>query len=305
VDRRPNRWGKTAAFSERLPSPRVLPLLLIPLVALVAVSVVRMNLTPARLAIAMNAGVTALDPAELTATAAALLEGSTRPGGPGYRFEIVQTSTMVAKPGGPQIPIPNATGRGTKELADRYYLHTLLERGVVRPDGFFSEMMAGPQEESAKPDWEGALVMYQALVRDGTRWRNDGDGWYGAESLPGIGLDPDTAALLPTLLRSAEQPADAKPGDPKIDPDAARNLAAGAVKSDIPGLVAADGVAFTELQGKFGYGFDDSGRLVSINTTALNTNMTDFDLVIDTTIEIFYDAVGELPEPKPVAEGMS
>lgn len=212
---------------------------------------------------------------------------------------------MVAKPDGPKIPIPNQTGRGTKELADRYYLHTLLERGVVRPEGFFSEMLAGPQEEGAKPDWEGSLVMYQALVRDGDRWRNDGEGWYRAESLPGIGLDPDTAALLPTLLRNAERPADAKPGDPKIDPGAARNLDAGAAKADIPGLVAADGLAFTELRGKFGYGFDDTGRLVRIHATALNTNMTDFDLVIETTISIAYDDVGGLPEPKQLAEGMS
>jgi hypothetical protein len=263
------------------------------------VSIARANFPPVRLALGLNAGVAAADPAEVMAKAAAALEEASRPGGQGYRFEIIQTSTMVAKPDGPKIPIPNATGRGTKELADRYYLHTLLERGVVRPDGFFSEMLAGPQEEGAKPDWEGALVMYQALVRDGVRWRNDGDGWYQAESLPGIGLDPDTAALLPTLLRNAEQPADAKPGDPKIDPEAARNLSAGAVKTDIPGLVAADGLAFTELQGKVGYGFDDSGRLVSIHTTALNTNMTDFDLVIATTIEIAYDAVGDLPEPKP------
>jgi hypothetical protein len=278
---------------------------MVPLLALGAVSAARAVVTPSRMSVELHGGAAALDPRQLTEAAAGLLEETTRPGGPGYRFEIVQTSTMVAKPDGPKIPIPNAEGRGTKELADRYYLHTLLERGTVRPDGFFSEMLAGPEEEGAKPDWEGALVMYQALVRDGARWRNDGHGWYEAESLPGIGLDPETALMLPRLLRNAEQPADAKPDDPKIDPEAARNLDAGALKTDIPGLVAADGLAFTELRGKFGYGFDDTGRLVSINTTALNTNMTDFDLVIDTTIQIAYDNVGVLPEPKVLAEGLS
>lgn len=302
---RPARNNDRAQFAQRLPGRRLIPVLLVPILALGAVSIARANLSPARLAMGLNAGVTAVEPTELMVAAAAALEDATRPGGPGYRFEIVQTSTMVAKPDGPKIPIPNAIGRGTKELADRYYLHTLLERGVVRPDGFFSEMLAGPQEEGAKPDWEGALVMYQALVRDGARWRNDGNGWYEAATLPGIGLDPETALLLPTLMRNAEDPADAKPGDPKIDPEAARNLDARAVKTDIPGLVAADGLAFTELRGKFGYGFDDTGRLVSINTTALNTNMTDFDLVIETTIAIAYDNVGPLPEPKTLAEGMS
>lgn len=302
---RPARDNDRAQFAQRLPGRRLIPVLLVPILALGAVSFARASFSPVRLAVDLNAGVAAADPTELMAAAAAALEDATRPGGPGYRFEIVQTSTMVAKPDGPKVPIPNATGRGTKELADRYYLHTLLERGVVRPEGFFSEMLAGPQEEGAKPDWDGALVMYQALVRDGVRWRNDGDGWYQADTLPGIGLDPDTALLLPTLLRNADEPADAQPGDPKIDPKAARNLSAAAVKADIPGVVAADGLAFTELRGKFGYGFDDSGRLVSIHTTALNTNMTDFDLVIETTIAIAYDNVTDLPEPKPLAEGMS
>lgn len=302
--RQHGRVNAPTQFRERLGRP-LAPLLLIPLLALGAVSAARAVITPSRIAVELHGGAAALDPRQLTDAAAGFLEDATRLGGQGYRFEIVQTSTMVAKPDGPKIPIPDETGRGTKELADRYYLHTLLERGVVRPDGFFSEMLAGPQEDGAKPDWEGALVMYQALVRDGARWRNDGDGWYEADALPGIGLDPETARLLPTLLRNAAEPADVQPGDPKIDPDAARNLSAGAAKGDIPGLVAADGVAFTELRGKFGYGFDDTGRLVSINTTALNTNMTDFDLVIETTIEIAYDNVGPLPEPKTLAEGMS
>ena len=295
---RPARNNDRAQFAQRLPGRRLIPVLLIPILALGAVSVARANLSPVRLVIGLNAGVTAVDPTQLMVVAAALLEEATSPVGSGYRFEIVQASTMVAKPDGPRIPIPDAVGRGTKELADRYYLHTLLERGVVRPDGFWSEMLAGPKE-GAKPDWEGALVMYQALVRDGARWRNDGDGWYQADMLPGIGLDPETAQLLPTLLRNAGAPTDARPGDPKANPKAARNLEADALKADIPGLVAADGLAFTELTGKFAYGFDEAGRLVSVTATALNTNMTDFDLVIETTIAIFYDAVGDLTEPKP------
>lgn len=304
MDRTSSRTEETA-FRGRLPGRRILPLILLPVLALGVVFVARVNLAPARLAAGLASDVATADAKDVTNAAADALEATLLPGGPGYRFEIVQTSTMLAKPDGPKIPIPADSGRGTKELADRYYLHTILERGVVRPDGFFSEMLAGPEEEGGKPDWDGALVMYQALVRDGARWRNDGDGWYEAESLPGIGLDPETAALLPTLLRNADGPADAKPDDSNVDPKAARNLDAGAVKADIPGLVAADGLAFTELSGKFVYSFDASGRLISVATSALNTNMTDFDLVIDTSIAIAYDEVGELPEPKVLAEGMS
>jgi hypothetical protein len=298
MSRRPIRTSASTLFSERLPRTRLLPMLLLPVLALGLLTSARASITPTRIAVALGGGAATIDPAELTAAAAADLEAATRLGGSGYRFEIVQTSTMVAKPDGPRIPIPAAEGRGTAELADRYYLNAVLETGLVRPDGFWSKMLAGPAE-GGKPDWDGARVMFQALVRDGQRWRDDGDGWYQAQSLPGIGLDPETAGLLPTLLRKASAAKDLPTDDPEADPDAARNLTDGAAEADIPGLVAADGLAFTELTDKLRYGFDDAGRLVSIGATARNTNLVDFDLVIETRIRLAYDAVGDLPEPKP------
>ena len=107
---RPARNNDRAQFAQRLPGRRLIPVLLVPILALGAVSIARANLSPARLAMGLNAGVTAVEPTELMVAAAAALEDATRPGGPGYRFEIVQTSTMVAKPDGPKIPIPNAIG---------------------------------------------------------------------------------------------------------------------------------------------------------------------------------------------------
>ena len=240
-------------------------------------------------------------PEQLTAAAADALEDTTKVGGSGYRFEILQTSTMVAKPGGPKVPIPDPVTRGTLRLADTYYLNALLERGVARPDGFWSQMRAGPTEGAA-PDWTGAPILYEALVRDGKRWRTDGDGWYQAQALPGIGLDPETAALLPDLLRGATTPTDVPAGDPKVDPDAARTLEDSATAAQIPGVVAADGAAFTQLLEPVAYGFDDTGRLVSVRVVARNTNMTDFDLVIETTIAIAYDGVDGLPSPEPALD---
>jgi hypothetical protein len=239
-----------------------------------------------------------LTPTDLTAAAADVLEASTKPGGPGYRFQIVQTSTMVAKPDGPRIAVPDPITRGTLRLADMYFLNSLIEHGVVRPDGFWSQMRAGPAEGGA-PDWTGAHVMYEALVRDGARWRSDGDGWYRADALPGIGLDPETAALLPALLRGATAAKDLPPSDGKVDPAAARNLEAAAKAADIPGLVASDGLPFTELSEPLAYGFDDGGRLISITAVARNTNMTEHDLIIETRITIAYEGVDALPEPKP------
>src|SRR4051794_22390933 len=46
-------------------------------------------------------------PAALASAAADLLEQTTAKGGTGYRFEIVQRSTLVAKAGGPRIDIPD------------------------------------------------------------------------------------------------------------------------------------------------------------------------------------------------------
>jgi hypothetical protein len=250
--------------------------------------------------ISLTAGAGGATPEQLTEAAAQALEAATAPGGTGYRFEIIQTSTMVAKPDGPKIPIPAPTGRGTIGTADRYFLNALIERGVARPDGFWSQMRVGP-DEGAKPDWTGSQILYEALVRGDVPMRNDGDGWYEADALPGVGLDPDTAALLPALLRKAE-PTDLPTGDEKTDPAAARNLEATAKPADIPGVVAADGAAFTELTDAIAYGFDDAGRLVRINVSALNTNMTDFDLVIETVISIAYDGVDPLPEPKPALD---
>jgi hypothetical protein len=305
MDRRPAKSTSVARFAEHLPARSILPAVLIPVLLLGGVVLARWYVTPQRVAVLAAGGPADMDPADLADAAATALEQATSFGGGGYRFEIIQTSTMVAKPDGPKIPVPDPSDpHKTLRQADSYYLNALLESGVVRSDGFWSRMRAGPIE-GAKPDWTGSPILYEALVRGVERWRNDGDGWYQADALPGIGLDPETAALLPTLLRKADGASDVPADDPKADPKAARNLEASADKADMPGLVAADGADFTKLTDKVAYAFDDAGRLTRVSALALNTNMTDFDLVIETTISIAYDDVGPLPEPKPAlpAEG--
>jgi hypothetical protein len=289
----------SASFHDYLGHGRAWLAVLVPILLLGSVAAVRGSGLAGWPSTSAFAGAAAdLTPEQLTAAAADKLEDTTKAGGSGYRFEIVQTSTMVAKPGGPRIPIPDPVTRGTLRMADTYYLNALLERGVARPDGFWSQMRAGPSE-GAKPDWTGAPILYEALVRGGERWRTDGHGWYKAQALPGIGLDPDTAALLPDLLRGATSPVDVPAGDPKVDPDAVRTLEDSATAAQIPGVVAAGGAAFTALTEPVAYGFDDTGRLVSVRVVARNTNMTDFDLVVETTIDIAYDGVDGLPDPEP------
>lgn len=292
-DREATWTRRLAAFAEGF-------LVLVVGVAIVAVGLIavhgRDDVRPAL--IALTAGAETLPPRDLMAAAADALEAARAPGGSGYRFRIVQTSAMVARPGGPKVPVPADTGRGTSELVDRYYLHSLLEEGVARPDGFWSRMRAGPADEGAAPDWTGSQVMFEALVRGQERWRDDGEGWYRAEDLPGIGLDPETAGLLPTLLRDADDPRDAEDEDAAT----ARALRADATREQIPGVIAADGLAFTELLAPLTYGFDAGGRLTRIAVSARNTNMDDFDLVIETTVEIAYDDVAGLPTPQRFME---
>lgn len=94
---------------------------------------------------AVNPAVAALSADQLKAAAADKLETVTDKGGGGYAFEIVQTSTITAKPGGPLIDIPSPTN--AYEIigqADEYPLNTMLEAGVVTPDGFWSELRAWP-----------------------------------------------------------------------------------------------------------------------------------------------------------------
>jgi hypothetical protein len=236
-------------------------------------------------------------PAELTADAAAALEASVREGAAGYTFEIVQRSTIVARPGGPLIEIPDPIDR-TKSLGttDRYALDGLIERGAVTPAGFWMEMRQGPVGDAAA-DW-GAPYEFGAIARDDTTWRNDGAGWYETDSPPGIGLDPRTAALLPTLLRNATDAADAEPR--LVDGESRRSLTVTAKVADIPGVIAVDAEPFTELAAPIEMAFDDAGRLVQLHVLARNANLDEWDLMVDTVITFRYPATADpLPEPLP------
>jgi hypothetical protein len=249
-------------------------------------------------------------PAELTSAAADLLEAATAKGGSGYRFEIVQRSTITARPGGPLIEVPDPIDR-TKSLGttDAYYLIGLVETGFVTPAGFYAELRAGPATPDATVDLEAGELAFRALVRDGTTFRDDGLGWYPTDRPPGIGLDPVTAALLPTLLRdvtdAADAPLAAAEGELGTTDDAAtRALVADATVADIPGVVAVDGAPFTELTQPIELTFDAAGRLSGLLVTARNTNLETFDLVVVTEIRLAYDEVPTtLPKAAPAWDG--
>jgi hypothetical protein len=73
------------------------------------------------------------------------------------------------------------------------------------------DMRAGPATPDEKVDPAGGQMLFGALVKGGLTYRDDGEGWDATDSPPGIGLDPRTVALVPTLLRDATQASDTEP----------------------------------------------------------------------------------------------
>jgi hypothetical protein len=250
------------------------------------------------------------DPTTLKATAADLLAATTAKGGAGYRFEIVQRSTLLAKPGGLPLMVPDpADPSASPRATDAVYVIGLVETGFVTPAGFYMEMRAGPSSADAPVDLASGDLMFRALVRDGVTYRDDGEGWYRTDRPPGIGLDPITAAALPGLLRHAADAQDAGLATAQGELGKAQALAIRAISAtgavaDIPGVIAVDGAGFTKISAPIDFTFDSAGRLVGLVVTARNTNATVHDLAVVTEITLRYDDVPtELPRPEPVYAG--
>ena len=238
-----------------------------------------------------------LDPATRLDVAADQLERATAKDGAGFSFRVESRSTLYAWPDGPKIEVPDPVDPfKTLELADEYDLGGSLATGFIEGDGdFFLQMRRGPAAGEA-PDFERAEPTLAALVRDGTAYRNDGAGWYEAEQLPGIGLDPATIARLPTLLRNATEPVDAERA--LVDDQLLPTVEASGTVADAPGLMAIDAAPFTELTEPIAFAFDEQGRLARLVATMRNTNSETFELIVVSTISFEYDApAGELPDP--------
>jgi hypothetical protein len=307
-----------AAFHARIqPGGRILVIALIPIVLLASVAMARASGVTTRPRLALTTAVGAeLTPTDLPAAAADALEVATTLDGTGYTFEIVQHGTIVAKPDGPAIEAPDPTDPAKTVEAESAMVGTYLERGTVTPAGFHAEIRRGPEDPTAKPEWDGQSMELAALVVDGTTYRNDGEGWYATDRPPGIGLDPATAALLPTMLRGltdvaddaqvrdAEPDATPEPGRAVADPFAevapARRLEGDAKVADLPGIIAVDLADSTELREPAELAFDDQGRLVGLRVLARNTHLDRYDLLVETVITFAYpDTAPELPKPEP------
>jgi hypothetical protein len=238
-------------------------------------------------------------PAPLLAAADALA-AATSPTGQGYRFDVTQRQVVYARPGGSLIPVADpANPQSVLRRVDHEYVNTVLARGSVANAAFWMEMRFGPDETTA-PDYDAAPTMFQVIAKNGGLWRNDGQGWFTATVSPGVGMDPATAALLPQLLRSITGVVDQ--GRETVDGESLRRYAGVVDVTSFPGVVAADGAAFTENPIAVRVWIDASDRLVRLEGKARNLHEQTFDLKVVTTIGLLYQPAGTAPEPLPLLE---
>lgn len=232
----------------------------------------------------------------LRAGAAESLEAALRPGGSGITFEVVQRNTLYAKSEGPRIAV-TAPEDQTKvvSVVDELYVNSVFSRGGITADAFWMEMR-GAQDPAAEFD-KGAFFFTRVLDRDGVLWRDDGAGWYVTDESPGVGMDPVTARLLPTLLRDLAEAKALEPGlsDGKVSP----RIGARSTAASFPGVIAADGASFTDPSFDVECWFDDQGRLIRLEASARNLHQTTFDLVAETVVTLTYGPPGDPPLPDP------
>jgi hypothetical protein len=231
------------------------------------------------------------------ATSAATLVAALADQG-GLSFTVVQHTTVHTQPGGPLLDIADpADPRKIIGQTDTLAQASYIERGGVSADGFWMELRDGPVGDAA-PDFAGAQYEFGAISKAGTTYRSEGRGWYPTDQPPGIGIDPATAALLPRLVSHIANPVDLPPSS--TDGKTIRWQAADAAIADIPGLMAVDQAAVSELTGPIEYGYDDAGRLVSLHAVVRNSDVKDWDYLVDVVITFGYGDAGPIPEPSPI-----
>ena len=298
-----------AAYTVRFGSARIVVLVLVPVLLLAAVALARTSgLTTRPTSLLAPAAALTMTAAELQATAAEAIERAVAAGGAGITFDIVQRSTLHARPGGEPLEMPDPADPQRTIAVDAVAASTYLERGALTPDGFHSEIRRGPDDPAAAIDWAATRMALAALVRDGKTYRDDGAGWYPTDRPPGIGLDPASAALLPTFLRGLAEPREARPSgdDPFAAVAPARRLAGATGVAHLPGIIAVDLASATEIDDPADLAFDDAGRLIGLRVVARNTHLETYDLLVETVIRFAYpERAPPLPDPaaQPAAGG--
>ena len=235
-------------------------------------------------------------PDALRIAAADRLEAAIAPGGAGVGFEVTQVTTLYARPDGPRIEL-TAPDDPTKviSIVDEFQIGILLSRGGMTAESFWMDISIARGDTA---EFSSADLFARVLEDDGKLWRDDGVGWYLTDESPGVGMDPVTARALAGALRSLEDTTaleSATFGDGRL----LTGVRGSTGREAFPGVIAADGAAFTEETFGLDCWFDEEGRLVRLEAKARNLNQDTYDLIATTTITLTYGNPGDPPDPSP------
>lgn len=204
-----------------------------------------------------------------------------------YSFIVEQvvnsTSTASAAP----TPTP-----GTASDAFR-----IASKGAVQPGIFWQSLYDLPLN-APLTDASADSLRFSSLSTPTDSWRNEGIGWFRTTKSTGAGMDPVSAARLPDLLTNLT-------GVQAVASDTAHSgltgFSAAADPIDYPGVLVADGFAYTADPILVTVWLDSHGRLARLEATALSlANPPPEQLMVLTIVYFDYAPVGPAPIPSPL-----
>ncbi|MCI0345959.1 MAG: hypothetical protein L0221_11035 [Chloroflexi bacterium] len=144
---------------------------------------------------------------------------------------------------------------------------------------------------------------FRTVVKDDVVWRDEGDGSFTTERarIPGLGVDPFTLTRWPDLLRRLDDVKDH--GVEDADGQQLHHYSGTADAADWPGIVAADGLAFTATPIAVDVWLDGNDRLVRLAGLTQNLAETDVTLLITTTVTLSTDVPAVMAQPLPLLVG--
>lgn len=215
----------------------------------------------------------------------------------GFAPPPVRFAPRLRRPGIENAPVVDPSDpRTVTGSASEAYVTSVISAGAVAPNGFWMEMRRGPTPGRA-PDFAASPVVFTVIEGPDGLARNDGQGFYATPQSPGMGFDPVTAKAFPRLLASLARLTDL--GTAQVDGATLRGFGGTAAREDFPGVVAADGLAFTEPVFPVELWFDADGDLVRLVAHARNLNQDVWDLVIETVVTLDDSPAGARPAAAP------
>lgn len=204
--------------------------------------------------------------------------------GTGVRWEVLQDQIVSGPEGKASLAVSS------------------ISRGYANSTTFVQEIRHS-NDPSTLGIFELAVSDFSTVVKDGVVWRNEGDGYFATSRAltPGLGIDPFTLTQLPDLLRNLRPVKDL--GDETVDGRSLHHYQGEGDAADWPGIVASDGLAFTESPIEIDVWLDSNDRLVRLQGVTRNLAETDAVLLITTTVTFADGLPAVLAEPEPKLVG--